>query len=79
MVATQQSLTAQEALALSEAFKDTLDLADDILRQLRRGLAQHRLRLRFRREIISTPPAYRRFARPTLLDPFARRPFVPRY
>jgi hypothetical protein len=77
--ATHQSLTAQEALALSEAFKDTLDLADDILRQLRRDLAQHRLRLRFRREIISTLPAYRRFARPTLLHPFAKRPFVPRH
>ncbi|MHB2208176.1 hypothetical protein [Methylobacterium sp. CM6257] len=78
-LATQQSLTAQEALALSQALKGTLDLADDILRQLRRGLAQHRLRLRFRREIISTLPAYRRFARPTLLHPFAKRPFVPRH
>ncbi|WP_336492247.1 hypothetical protein [Methylobacterium nigriterrae] len=76
--AAHQSLTAQEASVLSKGFKDTLDLADDILRQLRRGLAQHRLRVRFRREIISTLPAYRRFARPTLLHPFAKRPFVPR-
>jgi hypothetical protein len=74
-----QSLTAQEALALTEAFNDTLDLADDILRQLRLSLAQHRLRVCSRREIISTLPAYRRFARPTLLHPFAKRPFVPRH
>jgi hypothetical protein len=72
-----QSLTAQEALALSNGFKDTLLLADDILRQLRPYLAQRRLRVHFRRQVISTLPAYRKFARPTLLHPFAKRPFKP--
>ncbi|GEM_PF-2061732 len=77
MRASEHGLTAQEAAALARELNTVLDLADDVLRHLRQGLVRHRLRNPFRRELISTLPAYRKFARRTLMHPFAKRPYVP--
>ena len=70
-------LRAQRARALATEFRTLLDLADDILRQLRPLLPQRRLHFRLHRQPISTAPVYRRYLRRSIRHPFARRSSSP--
>jgi hypothetical protein len=70
-------LRTQRAQVLATEFRTILDLADDILRQLRLLLPQRRLHFRLHRQQISTAPVYRRYLRRSLRHPFARRSSSP--